>query len=376
MRNLKSLPTPALILDRTVAGRNMARMRDHLAAVAPSVVLRPHLKTAKSVAVADMLFDGRRGPITVSTLREAEIFGHAGFTDILYAVGIAPHKLDHVQKLRRGGIDLKIITDDPSAARAIRNAAGADPVPTLVEIDVDGHRGGLAHDDTAAIVQLASLLGTSFAGILTHAGGSYALSGMALLTRAATDEAQRSASTARALRQAGLAPGIVSIGSTPTAYGASNLDGITELRAGVYMFCDLVMNGIGVCAAEDIALSVLASVIGTYPDRGMAIVDAGWMALSRDRGTAKQAVVHGYGAVCDLDGQPLGDVIVADANQEHGIVCLRPGSGGNFPALAVGDRVRILPNHACATAAQHGRYEVVESGTPEIIDTWERFSGW
>lgn len=376
MPDILTVPTPALVLDRGIARRNMARMRAHLAAVAPGMPLRPHLKSAKSVAVADMLFDGGRGPITVSTLREAEVFSAAGFADILYAVGIAPGKLGQVLGLRQRGTDLKIITDDFATASAIRDAAQGQPLPTLIEIDVDGHRAGLRYDDLAAIVGLARRLGPCFAGILTHAGGSYALSGMPSLEQAAAAEAHRSAAVANALCEAGLAPAIVSIGSTPTALAARRLDGITEVRAGVYMFCDLVMHGVGVCAVEDIALSVVTSVIGTYPDRDMAIVDAGWMALSRDRGTAGQAVDQGYGLVCSADGRPLDDVIVSSANQEHGIVALRPGSTGRFPRLRVGDRLRILPNHACATAAQHGRYEIVEDGAPQIVATWERFSGW
>ena len=154
-----------------------------------------------------------------------------------------------------------------------------------------------------------------------------------------------------------------------------NLDGVTEFRAGVFMFGDLVMHGVGVCPLEDIALSVLTTVIGTYPERGLVIVDAGWMALSRDRGTAGQAVDQGYGLVCDLNGKALGDLIVLQANQEHGVIGVQPGATTGLPAFSVGDRLRILPNHACATAAQHGCYEVV-AGSPEIVDTWERFSGW
>jgi D-serine deaminase-like pyridoxal phosphate-dependent protein len=210
---------------------------------------------------------------------------------------------------------------------------------------------------------------------MTHAGGSYSLSHPDELAHFADQEAARAATAARLLEQAGHACRIVSIGSTPTGNAVRNLDGVTEFRAGVFMFGDLVMHGVGVCPLEDIALSVLTTVIGTYPERGLVIVDAGWMALSRDRGTSGQAVDQGYGLVCSLDGQVLGDLIVLQANQEHGVIGVRPGTNATVPDLKVGDRLRILPNHACATAAQHACYEVV-AGLPDIIDSWERFSGW
>jgi len=150
---------------------------------------------------------------------------------------------------------------------------------------------------------------------------------------------------------------------------------VTEVRAGVFVFFDLMMAGIDVCSTDDIAVSVLATVIGHQEDKGWALTDAGWMALSRDRGTAKQRVDQGYGLVCDASGKPLPDLIVVDANQEHGIVAHRSGDPARLPDLPVGTLLRILPNHACATAAQHGRYQVLD-GTGRIEGAWERFSGW
>lgn len=169
---------------------------------------------------------------------------------------------------------------------------------------------------------------------------------------------------------------MISVGSTPTAHHATDLSGVTEVRAGVFVFFDLVMAGIGICSVDDIALSVLATVIGHQRDKGWILVDAGWMAMSRDRGTVKQDVDQGYGLVCDRDGRPYGDLILIDANQEHGIIALRPGASGALPDLAVGDRVRILPNHACATGAQHDRYHVVRTGSDAVEAVWPRFGGW
>jgi D-serine deaminase-like pyridoxal phosphate-dependent protein len=141
------------------------------------------------------------------------------------------------------------------------------------------------------------------------------------------------------------------------------------------MFGDLVQAGLGVIAVEDVALSVLASVIGHQAERGWIIVDAGWMALSRDRGTSGHAVDQGYGLVCSADGAPYGDLIVAEANQEHGVLALRPGSKAALPELEVGELVRILPNHACATAAQHDLYYVL-GAEGRVEAEWPRFNGW
>ena len=168
----------------------------------------------------------------------------------------------------------------------------------------------------------------------------------------------------------------MSVGSTPTAHFARNLEGVTEVRAGVFQFFDLVMHGIGVCAIDDIAISVLATVIGLRPEKGWILIDAGWMALSRDRGTERHPVDQGYGLVCDIDGRPWPDLIVGDASQEHGIITVRPGTRAPLPALAIGERVRILPNHACATGAQHDAYQVVETGSRDVVATWPRMRGW
>jgi D-serine deaminase-like pyridoxal phosphate-dependent protein len=151
---------------------------------------------------------------------------------------------------------------------------------------------------------------------------------------------------------------------------------VTEVRAGVFVFFDLVMAGIGVCQVDDIALSVLATVIGHQREKGWIIIDGGWMSLSRDRGTGKHAIDQGYGLVCDIDGNAYRDIIVADANQEHGVIAVRPGSDARLPDLAVGDRVRIMPNHACATAAQHAAYHVVRGGSHVVEACWPRFGGW
>jgi len=376
-KNLQQVETPCLVLERGKLERNIARMRDHLAKL--KVGLRPHVKTAKSYDVARLAIKGQPGGITVSTLKEAEQFFAHGITDILYAVGITPNKLDHVAALQRRGADITIILDNVESARivAARGVALGIKFSALIEIDSDGHRSGVKPDD-AMLLDIGRILeggGTQLRGIMTHAGDSYNCDTVEKIRAMAVREREAVARCAARLRAAGLPCPIVSVGSTPTATYSEDLTGVTEVRAGVYMFFDLVMAGLNVCKVDDIAVSVLATVIGHQPDKGWIITDAGWMAMSRDRGTAAQKIDQGYGVVCDLAGAPLDDLLVVSTNQEHGIVGRRGGGTLDAARYPVGTLLRVLPNHACATAAQHDRYHVV-AGDAQVTAVWPRFSGW
>jgi D-serine deaminase-like pyridoxal phosphate-dependent protein len=370
--SIDALPTPGLLLDLSRLERNTDRMRERAKAL--GISLRPHLKTAKSVEAARFVLGGAPGPATVSTLKEAEIFGKAGITDLLYAVSIAPQKLAKVSELRQSGIDLKIILDSLEAAQFVAAHAsrhGGD-IAVMIEVDVDGHRSGVRWDNHDGLIAIARVLAkdAKLRGILCHAGDSYHLHDPAALEEAASLERSRIVAAAKALRDAGIACPVVSVGSTPTALSSRSYEGVTELRAGVYMFFDVVQVGIGVCGVDDIALSVLATVIGHRQDKNWIITDAGWMALSSDAGQGEH-----YGLVCDAQGRPYPDLVVLGTNQEHGIVGIRPGSSAPLPTLPIGTRLRILPNHACATAAQHDQYHLLD-GENHVTGTWPRFRGW
>ncbi|MBO0711575.1 MAG: DSD1 family PLP-dependent enzyme, partial [Acetobacteraceae bacterium] len=166
-------------------------------------------------------------------------------------------------------------------------------------------------------------------------------------------------------------PAVVSVGSSPTALHAGSLGGVTEVRAGVYMFGDLFQAEIGTHGIDDIALTVLASVIGRRgPSR--VLIDAGGLALSKDRSTERAPRDYGYGLVLDAAGRRvLGDAVVVQAYQEHGVVELDPSAPTE---LTIGERLRIAPNHTCMTAAAHDRYYVTEGG--EVVAVWTRVNGW
>jgi D-serine deaminase-like pyridoxal phosphate-dependent protein len=375
---LADIPTPAALVDEARMGRNIARMRERMNAL--GVKLRPHVKTPKCVEVAKRQQAAGARAITVSTLKEAEEFFAAGFSDILYAVCIAPQKLDRVLALRRQGCRLTILVDEAEAARAVvaKGTAEAHAFDVMIEVDTDGHRSGVKPDadDLIGIARILHDGGAALRGVMTHAGSSYDLDTPDALARLAEQERAGCVRAAERLRAAGLPCAEVSVGSTPTALSAKNLAGVTEVRAGVYVFFDLVMANVGVCTPRDIALSVLTTVIGHQADKGWAIVDAGWMAMSRDRGTTRQRVDYGYGAVCDAAGELIDGFVLTGANQEHGILAradggVEPGIAARFP---VGTLLRVLPNHACATGAQFDCYHAV---APDgAVHIWRRFHGW
>jgi D-serine deaminase-like pyridoxal phosphate-dependent protein len=376
--SLAQLDTPALVLDRLRMERNIAAMRANLGRF--DVTFRPHVKTSKSIDAVLALFGGQPGPITVSTLKEADHFAAHGFTDILYAVGVIPAKLEHVARLAGQGVKMTVLLDSPETARGLceRAAALGASFDVLIEIDCDGHRSGV-EPASPVLLEIAAILaagGQNLAGVLTHAGDSYNCRSIAAIKLAALQERDAVVLCASRLRAAGFSCATVSIGSTPTALFADNLDGVTEVRAGVFVFGDLVMAGLGVCTPDQVALSVLATVIGHQKEKGWVLVDAGWMAMSRDRGTSRQPVDQGYGLVTDLHGAPIADLMMIDANQEHGILAHRSRDPLKTPMLPVGSMVRILPNHACATGAQHGAYQVVRGADTAIEAVWQRSGGW
>jgi len=374
---LSDLSTPAALVDVDRMQRNIARMQSRMNGL--GVSFRPHVKTSKCVEVAQAQIQAGARGITVSTLKEAEQFFVAGITDILYAVGITANKFGQALALIQKGCHLQVLTDSVQSAAAISAFGIANDIcfKVMIEIDTDDHRSGIKPDSLQLleVAQALAVGGTELHGVMTHAGSSYDLNTPEALIQMAEQERSGCVHAAQRLRDAGFTCPVVSVGSTPTALSACNLDGVTEVRAGVYVFFDLVMYNVGVCETDDIALSVLSTVIGHQEEKGWVIVDAGWMAMSRDRGTQKQTIDFGYGQVCDVAGTPLPGYFMTGANQEHGIIS-RQGEAdlsiaSRFP---VGTPLRILPNHACATAAQFPEYQALTS--QQNIQTWPRFYGW
>ena len=373
---LATLTTPALLLDVDILQRNVTAMADRCAD--HGVAIRPHVKTAKCLEIARMVTRGQTGGITVSTLREAAFFIDHGFEDIVYAVGITPHKLEEVAHLQRDGARVGVLCDEPSTARQIEATGSSLGVKFDVHLDIDcGYgRSGLAATDPR-LIETASVLATGehtrLAGVLTHGGHSYKARSAAGCADIAEQERAAVVAAAETLRAAGLPCPVVSAGSTPTAVWGRSWQGVDELRPGNYVFFDLTQVAIGSCAMVDIAVSVLATVIGHRPDTGMLTIDAGSLAMSSDHGARDADGRFGYGLVCGLDGQPIEDLHVASLSQEHGWI--RRASGDRplpYDRLPIGTMVRVLPSHSCITAAMFDHYDVHRDGL--LIARWRRYN--
>jgi D-serine deaminase-like pyridoxal phosphate-dependent protein len=381
MEHFDSLPTPCLLLDRAVLESNCRLMAERMTKL--GVRLRPHMKTAKSADVARLATAGHFGGITVSTLREAHYFAERGFTDILYAVGFVPSKAGEAAALQEMGAEVTLLTDNMTAAAetAIRAAALGHRFPMMIEIDTGDGRCGLDPvSEAGEIVNLGRVIHKSAAlelrGVLTHAGQSYHGASQEAIKAIAEEERAGIVAAADLLRGAGLPCPVVSAGSTPTARYAENLDGVTEMRPGVYMFGDVDQALIGSCTFNHIAVTVLASVIGHNRRTKRIVTDAGGLALSKDIGPAEFDPDTGYGTVVGEGGKPRADrLYVAAVSQEHGQLALPGGAEPPWDDFPVGDRVRIFPNHVCMTAAAHNSYRVIgEAG--KVAEEWDRVNGW
>lgn len=373
MTTLADLPTPSLLIDLPRLRRNCERMLAF--ARERGVRLRPHVKTHKCVEIALLQHGGEIGPITVSTLAEAEHFANAGFGDILYAVPIEPGKLARVVALCKR-IDLAVLVNDLATIDAFADAAerSARRPRVMLELDCGDGRSGFdfAGDELLAVARaVASRASLRFAGVITHAGHAYAATDDAAVRASARQERDVVVAAAERLRAAGLAVETVSLGSTPTMTHAADLSGITEIRPGNYVFFDAFQVAHGSCTLDEAAVTVLAAVVRCDRVRRRVVLDAGAIALSKDLGPRDVDPRAGFGPVLYLDGRDSG-ARVDRVTQEHGEVEL--ATDAEPDDWSVGMRVRILANHSCLTAAQHAEYHVMQDN--DLMGNWCPARGW
>ncbi len=372
--DLQTIKTPALLLDVDRVRNNAARIAD--IARLNDIHLRPHIKTHKCIEVARIQTEGFDGAITVSTLAEARAFGANGFTDITYAVPIERGKFAEAIEIFRIGTKLNLLTDDASTAKALDEAAAKAGVKfdVFLKVDCGYHRCGV-EPETPEAIEIPRIISDAanlhFAGILTHAGHSYDVKTVDGVREVARHERSLMAGFAEKLRSLSIEVPTVSIGSTPTISHADHLEGIDEIRPGNYIFYDAYQATLGSCRFEDCALEVLAAVVHRNPARQRLVVDAGGIALSKDRGARHLDADCGYGRVRHIDGYETG-MHVGEVSQEHGEIDV--ANRAMFDRFKVGDRVRILANHSCMTATQHSYYNVIQNN--EIVDRWEIHRGW
>ena len=371
---LSDLPTPCALVDLDRVERNCRRMKARIEQLGAR--LRPHVKTHKCPELARLQCGGEVGPITVSTLAEAEAFADAGFVDITLAVPIAPSRLRRAAALDARIERLHILLDDVEtcdAAAATARGLGAR-YSVFLKVDCGYHRAGVDPRSPSALALAQRIVETQeleLAGLLTHAGHSYDQRGAEAIALVAEQERAAVVGFAARLRAAGIEPGVVSAGSTPTATRTRSLEGVDEMRPGNYVFFDLHQSGIGSCTEDDIALTVLTTVIGSYPERRSALIDAGALAMSKDPGPSHLESHEGYGRVTAADGaaspRPLK---LTGLSQEHG----KLGFGAPADAPAAGALLRVLPNHSCLTAALHPELFLIRG--EDVVGSLRPTRGW
>lgn len=367
--NIHDLRTPAFLVDIDRMAAN-CRMAVEIARRL-KVRLRPHVKTHKTVEGARLQHLGKLGPVTVSTLVEAEFLADAGFSDITYAVPPDPAKLAEIAMLAGRIQYLNLVLDDSGLVSELEQhvARHGGCFDAFLKIDCGNRRVGIDPAAPGALEcarRIAQSPAIRLHGLLTHAGQSYLLKDAESKRRAAQWEGQCLAEFASRLRESGTCCPEVSVGSTPTLVHAPEvLPGVTELRPGNYVFFDQTQLDLGNCSPDQVAATVLVSVIGLYPAQNRFVVDAGALALSKDPGCGGDQ--PSYGRVMGRPGW-----YVAGMSQEHGLIA--GDEPIDFSRIRVGTRLRIIPNHSCLSSALFPRYHIVQG--EDIIDRWVPIRGW
>ena len=367
------ITTPAFLVDRAIVRQNCDTMREK--ARRSKVAFRPHVKTHKTIEIARLQVGDSTGSITVSTLAEAEFFAGHGFDDITYAVPISPGKLDRAAALARRIRRLHLLLDNFQTLEALQDfhAAQGAVFDVFLKVDSGYHRAGVDPDAPESVrlaVAVANSSAMRFHGLLTHAGHSYNSRNPEEIRKVASQETESLTRLRGRIAEQGVDKLIRSIGSTPTTSIVETFTDADEVRPGNYVFYDAFQARIGACTLSQCAVSVLATVIGSYPQHGHLLVDAGALALSKDPGPDHIDRECGFGVVCDLELSPVSAKLTV-LSQEHGKIQAEPAVLARYP---VGTRLRIVPNHSCLTAAMYDTYHVVTEGC--VSGQWQPVRGW
>jgi D-serine deaminase-like pyridoxal phosphate-dependent protein len=353
---IADLDTPALLIDVDVMERNLCRVaayaREH------GLRLRPHTKTHKIPALGRRQVELGAAGLTVAKVGEAEVMAASGTPDLLVAYPVlGPRKLARLMALPPE-MRITVALDSLEAGRELSQAAVAAKrkVGVLAEIDVGLGRVGVPPEQGAALAQaLAGLPGLEFEGIAFYPGhvklmdeaGARAIAGLSEVLAPVLD----------AVRRAGLDPKVVSGGSTPALFQSHLAAGMNEIRPGTYIFNDRNTVVSRACAWDDCAATVLCTVVSTAV-AGQMVVDGGSKTFSSDRLSASPEVSFGH--VIEAPG-----AVFTRMNEEHGYIDVR-NAGRKF---AVGDTVRIVPNHVCTAMNLHEQVYSVRGD--DVVSVWK-----
>jgi D-serine deaminase-like pyridoxal phosphate-dependent protein len=356
---LAEIETPAVLLDAERLEANLTRMAD--LCQQHGRALRPHAKSHKTVEIAVRQRDLGAVGVTVAKLGEAEVYADAGIEDVFVCYPIVgAGKLQRLIDLA-ARIRVSTIVDDLDAAAALAAAArsaGAE-IDTLVKLDLGMHRVGVPEPEAERFAMaVARLAGIRLRGVCIHEGESYGEPDPARRRALARERVERLVEVAERLRRRGLEIDVVSCGATPAVFEVLDIDGMTEVRPGNYVFNDAIQVALGVVPEGSCSLTELTTVVSHAAAR-RAIVDAGAKALTLDRGVHGLQLLDGFGTIRDRPGVRIGSL-----SEEHGWLALDAGA-----AVEIGERLEVIPNHACPVVANFERLVLIQDGEP--VERWD-----
>jgi D-serine deaminase-like pyridoxal phosphate-dependent protein len=336
---LNDIDTPAVLVDLDIAKANISRFQDY--ANAHGIKVRPHIKTHKLPLLAEMQLAAGATGITCQKISEAEamVAGCAAIRDVLITYNIVgEQKLVRLRSLAEK-VRLSVVADSAEVIDGLSQvfASSERPLSVLVECNTGANRCGVVSPRDADVLaaRIAEAPGLIFGGLMTYPPAAGEAGVEAFMTEA------------KALIEArGIAVPVITSGGTPTMMHAADAPVATEYRPGTYVYNDRSLVARGSCGWKDCALTVVATVV-SVPAKNRAIIDAGSKTLTSDL-----LGLTGYGHVLGRD-----DIVIDQLSEEHGrLVSDRPID------LRVGERVRIVPNHACVVTNMVDSLFVISGG--------------
>ena len=366
--SLLELETPHILLDQGRLQANIQLIQN--IANTRGVNVRPHIKTHKCLELARQQIMAGAVGITASKVDEALVFINNGIRSVTVAYPlVVASKLDRlIAAALAHDVDLRLIVDSPAGVVAIAKTAEKHQkqISIFLKIDVGLHRCGLAEDDPSLVELVQKIVqepALNFLGLLSHAGHTYGAEDADAARKIAQEECEILMRIQKNLESVGIEVSEVSVGSTPGTLASDSYDGITEIRPGNYVFMDRMPLRLKLIELNQIALSVLATVVSQNSD--YFIIDAGSKTLSSDKGAHGMSGMEGFGLAYPAERFEDKDyeMIVAKLSEEHGFVIRK-----DFD-LEIGAKLRLIPNHACVVANLLDTYTVLNDG--HITEHWD-----
>jgi D-serine deaminase-like pyridoxal phosphate-dependent protein len=353
----EELDTPALVVHEEILQRNLKGMAEY--AREKGIAMRPHFKTHKTAEVATMQQELGAIGITCAKIGEVEALVEAGVTADFFIANevIGPLKTERLVDLL-DKVNVRVAVDSVAGAQGLNDAMAkaGKTLDVIIEINTGQDRAGVLPDEALPLAEKIreTMPNLRVIGLMTHEGHAGKTMSPQELTDTATDAGNKMVNTAEQLREHGFDITTVSVGSTPAAFETTQIEGVTEMRPGTYVFQDNTIFRFGTIGPDDCALRILATVTSRpAPDR--AVLDSGSKVLTVEPSQWRE----GYGYIVEYP-----DAQIVSLSEEHAVVKLPESAQG----MQVGDKVEVIPNHVCPTVNLTDELFVVRDG--EVAESW------